>query len=53
MLTELASNIQKRYISSSDKVDLFLAVDPGLSFGDKLAESGQWKEALDSWTAHK
>ena len=51
MVQELAVKIQKRYISSSDKVDILLAVDPELKMGDKLAESGQWKEALDSWTS--
>lgn len=51
MLQNLASEIQKRYVTTSDQASIFLAVDPELRLGDKLAESGQWKEALDSWTA--
>ena len=51
MLQSLASEIQKRYVSTADRADVFLAVDSELRLGDKLAESGQWKEALDSWTA--
>ncbi len=51
MLQDLASKIKSRYVASSDTVEIFLAVDPELKLGDKLAESGQWKEALDSWTS--
>ena len=50
MLQKLASEIQKRYVATSDTVSIFLAVDSELRLGDKLAESGQWKEALDAWT---
>ncbi len=51
MLQELATNIQRRYIPATDQVEVFLAVDSELRLGDKLAESGQWKEALDSWNS--
>ncbi len=51
MLQNLASKIRNRYVATTDSVEIFLAVDPELKLGDKLAESGQWKEALDSWTA--
>ncbi len=51
MLQTLASKIRQRYASSTDKVEIALAVDSELRLGDKLAESGQWKEALDSWKA--
>ena len=49
MLEELATSIQRRYSSSTDPVEIALAVDPELRLGDKLAESGEWKEAFDSW----
>lgn len=50
MLQALAEKVAHRYVASTQKVEIALAVDAELRQGDKLAESGQWKEALDSWT---
>lgn len=51
MLQEIAIKVQRRYTSATDQVEIALAVDSPLRLGDKLAESGQWKEALDSWSS--
>ncbi len=50
MLQKLAAKVQHRYVATTEPVEIALAVDPELRLGDKLAESGQWGEALDSWT---
>src|SRR5437764_12714676 len=50
MFQSLAAKVQRRYVPTTEPMEVALAVDPELKEGNKLAESGQWKEALNSWT---
>ena len=51
LIMKVAADIQQRYTKTNHRVDVRLTVDEPLRPGNAMAMSGQWKEALDSWSA--
>jgi len=51
LIAQAADDIRKRYTKTTEPVEVRLTVDDPLRPGNAQAMSGQWKEALASWTA--
>ncbi len=47
----VASKLKQRYTRTSQSVQVRLAVDEPLKSGNAQAMTGQWKKALETWTA--
>lgn len=53
MMSQVSGNFRRRYTATFDTVAVILGCDDELRQANKLAQAGQWKQALDTWKAAK